>query len=356
LIKALKKNGFNVFVCLNNCDSHTLNYFKEINIEIYQYKIKRTSFGLLNNFQTILNLKNIISKASPDIVITYGIKPNLFVGLLKLKKNKWFHLAIFTGLGFSFYGKSFLRLTFKLIMLNLSKFCLKNTNLVIVQNDSNKNLLIQAGIVSKNKILLIRGSGVDINLYGYKPTPPQNRIVFLVLARVLYDKGITDFISAARIIKNKKYDVDFKWVGDFDESPNGIKENDLKALNYDDVILYCGHTDDVLSYLNECHVFVMPSYHEGLPRATLEAMSVGRAIITTDAPGCVDTVIDEYNGYIYEAGNTSELVCAIEKIITYKNIDIYGINSRKMVLENFSSEIINNQMIELINSIVKFKK
>ncbi|HYE10911.1 MAG TPA: glycosyltransferase family 4 protein, partial [Patescibacteria group bacterium] len=173
-----------------------------------------------------------------------------------------------------------------------------------------KQEFVKRGLLNEEKCILISGSGV--NLEKYTPVLLPNAPVFLMIGRILRDKGIMEYIKAAREIKKKYPYVKFQLLGPFDVNPQSLKYNDIEPYISDGSVEYLGQTNDVRPFIQKCSTFVLPSYREGTPRSTLEAMAMGRPIITTDAPGCRETVIDGVNGFLVPIKNINVL---IEKMI-----------------------------------------
>ena len=254
--------------------------------------------------------------------------------------------CLITGLGFAFQGKSFKRRLLTKLVSFLYKLALFNAKAVIFQNIDNRNLFIDKGIVPMDKTYIVNGSGVDIEKFYFTELPETN-ISFLLVSRLLGEKGLREYAEAARIVKNKFPDVKFNLVGGEDASLDAISINEVNSWsNYID---YHGSTDDVRKYIRDCHVYVLPSYHEGLPRSSLEAMSMGRPIITTDAVGCRETVIDGINGFMVPTESSKELADRMIWLIkNAKEIKSMGLKSRAMVEDKFDVRKVNDDMLSIL--------
>jgi glycosyltransferase involved in cell wall biosynthesis len=193
----------------------------------------------------------------------------------------------------------------------------------------------------------VNGSGVDINYYGMKPLPTTP--IFLLIARLLGDKGISEYVAAANKVKQQYPEAVFQLVGPEDPSPDGISLKELAILNNKNSVHYLGPTDDVRPYIEGCAVFVLPSYHEGLPRTVLETMAMGRPVLTTNVPGCKETVVNGENGWLVEKGNFEQLA---EKMIWFienpQEWQGMAEASRAMVEDKFDVHKVNNELMKIM--------
>ena len=197
------------------------------------------------------------------------------------------------------------------------------------------------------KTYLVNGSGVDIEKFNVEAFP-KGSINFLCLSRLLTEKGLREYAAAAKIVKKKFPSVIFNLVGAEDTSPDAIPLDEVNR--WSEYVNYKGSTNDVRSHIKNSHVYVLPSYHEGIPRSTLEAMSMGRAVITTDATGCKDTVENGINGFKVSVRSINELA---EKMIWFiehpEQVKLMGIESRRIVVEKFDVRKVNKKMLNIIN-------
>ena len=191
------------------------------------------------------------------------------------------------------------------------------------------------------------GSGVDIKHYEFSKISSDS-FNFLLIGRLLRDKGIYEYVEAAKIIKKNKpnSNINFNLIGSFDSNPSAIQPKLIEDWVSKKYITYLGEVDDVRPYIKECSVFVLPSYREGLPRSILEAMSMGRAIITTDAPGCRDTILNNKNGILVPVKNSEELAIAMLSTINSNLIKEMGKESRKLVEEKFDVIKVNQVILK----------
>jgi glycosyltransferase involved in cell wall biosynthesis len=307
----------------------------------------------LNPFKDLVLLYQlvfIIKKIKPDVVLTYTVKPvvyGMIAARINLIKERY---AIITGLGYAFISPNTkIKKILKFIVSFLYKLSLKKTPTVFFQNNDDLNFFRNAKIISSSsKSVRVMGSGVDLDYFKFS-TPPSNQFNLLLIARLLKDKGIYEYVEAARIVKDKisNLDINFILLGSYDLNPSSIQPSQIEYWASKGYISYHGEVEDVRPFLKQCSIFVLPSYREGLPRSTLEAMATGRAIITTDAPGCRDTVIENENGLLVPKKSAQKLSLAILSLInnSYK-INQMGLKSREIAEEKFDVVKVNNSILK----------
>jgi len=345
LIQDIKDKDCKVITVSPTPSEEYVNIFKQKKISNISINFKRNKMNPLNDFFLIFKLFKIFKKQSPDVILSYAIKPVIWGGLAA-KFCKIDFYALITGLGFAFQGASFKRRLLTKLVVCLYRVSLKNSKAVIFQNKDNLNLFVDKGIIPRSKTHLVNGSGVDIKKFDVV-TFPKDNIHFLCISRLLTEKGLREYAAAAKIVKNKFPSVLFNLVGAEDASPDAISLDEVSS--WSDYINYKGSTIDVRPHIKDAHIFVLPSYHEGMPRSTLEAMSMGRAVLTTDATGCKETVKNGINGFKVSAGSIDELA---EKMIWFiehsEQIEPMGIASRRIVVEKFDVHKVNVKMLEIM--------
>ncbi|MDB2582757.1 glycosyltransferase family 4 protein [Gammaproteobacteria bacterium] len=353
LIESLVKNGFEVLAAGSKTTASQKLKIEDLGCKYIDYSVNRVGFNPIAEIITFLNFIKIFHKEKPDIIMAYSIKPVIWAGIASRFFKKINFFALITGTGYAFGEGSFFRKIIKYFTVSLYKASLSKANNIIFQNDDNKRLFIQLRIVKNSrKISVIRGSGVDLNQFTYEPMNKNNiKFDFLMIARLLKDKGVREYIEAIHLVKDKYPNVRFCLVGPEDTSPNAIKIDKLLKNTPLDFLTYYGWVDDVKPIIRQSSVFVLPSYHEGLPRSVLEAMAIGRPILTTQAPGCKDTVEEGYNGWIVPKKDSVELSKRMVWFIQNEDmIDTMGYNSRQFVESKFDVEFINKEIIKLLVS------
>ena len=348
LIKKLIKKGFEVTTVASEASKLELAKIKNLGVSYIDIKLKTNKISLLKDIFYFLSLRKIIFKLNPNIVISYTMKPMVYSGLATTSKKNINFFPLITGLGNIFNTKKKILYPIKIILTVLCKVALRNAKILIFQNIDNLEYFKKLKIAPKVKKVIIKGSGVDINYFNTAPFS-NKKITFLLIARLLKDKGIVEYIEAAKIVKSKIKNVNFDLIGPKDSSNNQVDFNYIKNNHNDKIINYLGGQDSVKPFIADCHVFVLPSYHEGLPRSVIEAMAMGRPIITTQVPGCRETVINNENGFLIPCKDVNALVEKMIWFITNKNeILRMGQKSRNLVKEKFSSDNIDNKFIKLL--------
>lgn len=310
-------------------------------------KIDRRGINPINDFKLLIHYIKFLREYKPDIVLNYTIKPNVYASIACRFKHVDYINNI-TGLG-SVLNKG---KVLQIFIYKLLKFSLKKSKCVFFQNETNMKLVLDKGIVS-TKYQLIPGSGVNVERYEIQPYPKDDKkVVFNYIGRILSEKGVDDYIEAAKRIKEKGYKTEFNIIG-FIEPTEGHYKDDFKKLEEKGIIKYRGQQKDVRPYIRKSHAIIHPSkYGEGMSNVLLENASSGRPIITTNNPGCFETVDDGKTGYIFEKGNIDDLVSKIEKFIRLPHNEKVGMGllgrikmerdfDRKIVIKKYIKEIKN---------------
>ena len=310
--------------------------------------IDRRGMNPLMELSLIFEYRRLINRIKPDVVLTYSIKPNVYLGwICSLKKIPY--IANVTGLGSSIQGGG---LTKKLTLL-LYKMGLRKANMVFCQNKANMELLQKQHII-KGACILLPGSGVNLSAHPFEQYPPDTfKLRFLTIGRIMKDKGTSELIEAAKIVKERYPDVSFSMIGFYDgDYEQIITEAEKKGL-----IHFYGHQDDVHSFIKESHAIVHPSYHEGMANALLESAAAGRPVIATDVPGCIETYEPDVTGISCHPRDSASLADAIIRFIElpYQEKVQMGLRARKKMEDEFDRAIVLNRYKEEINQIRRSK-
>ena len=264
---------------------------------VHEIDMQRTGTSLSADLRMLLQLRRTMARVKPDFVLGYTVKPVIY-GLLAAWTTRVPHrFALITGLGYAFQGGAERR-TLQSIAQFLYGLALKRANLVFFQNDDDRRLFVERRIVPAHvRTCVVNGSGVKLEDFKVAPLP-EGPPVFLLIARLLGDKGVREYVEAARIVRAEVPGVRLQIVGWIDSNPDAITRRELDGWIAEGCIEYLGRLSDVRPAIAASSVYVLPSYREGTPRTVLEAMAMGRPIITTDAPGCRQTVIEGDNGFL----------------------------------------------------------
>ncbi len=296
-------------------------------------------------------LMRLLRMLSPDIVVSYFLKPVIFGSIAARLAGIPIRYAMVEGLGFVFTQDSerlsLRRKLLKRVVLFLLKMASSGVNRLIFLNPDDRDELIAEGVVPSPKTFLLGGIGVNLREWPHVP-PLVKPVTFLLVARLLREKGISEYAEAARMVKIKYPEAKFVLLGGLDEiNPGGIKKEQLQTWLAEGILDWRGHVE-VQPWMAQCSVFVLPSYREGVPVSTQEAMATGRAIITTDRPGCRQTVIDGVNGYLVPAQNSDALAGAMCRFLENPElISVMGKESARMAVENYDVIKVNQRLTAL---------
>lgn len=346
LIKRLKTLGYQVIACAPQNDDRSEKWLKDNQIEFIKINIDTTGINPIKDIKSIFTLYKLFKKIKPDYIFSYTIKPVIYGSYAARQAGIKNIYSMITGLGYTFDRGSFKQNLTGYISKFLYKTALNKNKLVFFQNSDDLEVFHNLKIISQNtQTKIINGSGVDLNYFEYSEHFPK-QFAFLLIGRLLKDKGIREYAEAARKIKEKYPEIEFNLIGYFYKNPNCISESVLNTWVREGLVNYLGETADVRPYLKDCSVYVLPSYREGTPRTVLEAMAVGRPIITTDVPGCRETVIPEENGFLVKKQNVDSLVEAMLRL--YFNPDLVvsmGKRSREIAEEKYDVHRVNETIL-----------
>ena len=345
LIKDFIKKNHYVITASSSLDPNSITHMNNLGVTYEPIFLNRHGLNLAGDLRTLSDLLCLIKKQKPHLVLAHGIKLVIWGGISASIRNVPF-FALITGLGFAFQGKTLKRRMLTKLVSFLYKIALKKSKAVIFQNEDNRDLFINKGIVPRSKTYIVNGSGVDIKKYSYAKQPDTD-VSFLLVSRLLGEKGLREYAAAAKIVKDQFPQIKFDLVGAEDESLDAISLEEV--YSWENYVNYNGSTDDVRPYIKKCHVYVLPSYHEGLPRSTLEAMSMGRPILTTDAAGCKETVDEGINGFMVPVGSSKKLAETMIWFIENKDkIAIMGKKSRNIAETRFDVRKVNKEMLRIL--------
>lgn len=355
LIEALIEEGYDMLISCPNGPKFEL--MKDIPYIYDDPIIDRRGTNVIADSKLFLHYRKLFKKYKPAVVLTYTAKPNVYASIAARQLGIPYINNV-TGLG-SVLNKTGLMRAF---IMTLFKIAYRGAACVMFQNSTNMQLALDANMI-KGDYQLIPGSGVDTNRYPLQSYPNGGNgidgepVVFNYIGRILNDKGVDDYIEAAKRIKKKYPNTEFNMIG-FIEPTESHYERELEELGKKDIVKYRGSQKDVKPFIAKAHAIIHPStYGEGMSNVLLENASSGRFIITTDNPGCQETVINEQTGFIYRGGNVNDLVNKIERFLAMENETrkIMGQAGREYVKEKFSRSIVIEAYKVKIRKIVKSK-
>lgn len=344
VIKAIVNDGYDVSIFVPDSENSKADYFREIGCKVINTSFNRRGVNPLADLKLMLTYRKFIKELKPLAVLTYTIKPNVYGGMAA-RLCRVPQLANVTGLGDAVENGGWMqKLTVTLYKIGLGK-----ARRVFFQNESNRNFGIRMGIADNSSILL-PGSGVNLQQHTYQEYPAdEGRIRFLYIGRLLKDKGAEEFFDAAKIIKSKYPQTEFQIVG----SIEGDYQKQLDELVADGIVRFLGPQADVRPFIGAVECTIMPSYHEGMSNVNLESAANGRPVITTNVPGCKETVDDGESGFLIEARNSKSLIDAIERFIAlpYNQKVKMGKLAREKVENDFDRQIVIDAYLNEIENI-----
>jgi len=344
LIQRLKSEGYYVVV-LTQFDGHESAIKKEVS-DVRNLFISRKGINPLIDILTVFDIFKHFLFIKPHIFLPFTIKPVIY-GCIAAKMTNIKSIVMITGLGTAFIHNSWIKQIVKL----LYRFALSSVKVVFFQNEDDRNLFVNQGLVNSNICKLIPGSGIDLDKFKYTKLPYSKNVKFLFIGRMLWDKGVGEFVEAAVKMKSRYKNVSFQLLG-----PIGVQNRSaipyLKIKEWQDsgVIEYLGETDDVTDFIAQASCIVLPSYREGLSRVLLEAAATGRPIIASNVPGCREVVEDGKTGFLCKPSDPIDLSKKIELVLKlpYKTLVEMGYNGRKKVEAEYCQEVVCDKYIKVM--------
>lgn len=350
---AAKKAGYDVGV-VTNVNQHA-DRIREAGIRLIQYNLDRGSMNPFKAVGLILQLAKIYRNEKPDLVHHVAIKPILY-GSVAARMARVPHVVnAITGMGYIFTSTQLkARLLRPIINLSFKALLNGRRSKLIMQNQDDRSTLIKTGIVDEERTVLIRGAGVNTDEFSCTPEPTEEPPLIVLPARMLKDKGVVEFVTAAGMLKERGVEARFALVGDADcHNHAAVSEEVLKGWVDSGVVEWWGRKENLPGVLASCHIVCLPSYREGLPKALLEAASVGRPIVTTDTVGCREVVRDGENGFLVPLYSTVELADALQKLIEDSKLRAQmGHKGREMIRNNFTIENVTAETLALYHEVL----
>lgn len=343
VMKAIVDEGYQLYISVPDTDDDRIEYFKGIGCKIIKTDFNRRGMNPIDDLKLMLQYRKLINQLKPKAVLSYTIKPNVYGGIAcRLTGTPL--IANVTGLGDAIENGGWLQM----LTVTLYKIGIGKAKQVFFQNPSNKETCLKYGIAD-DKAIVLPGSGVNLEHHTYQDYPDDGVIKFLYIARLQKDKGTGEYFEAAKAIKEKYPQTEFQVLG----WKEGDYERQLNELTATGIITYLGTTSDVRPYLKEVHCTIMPSYHEGMSNVNLESAANGRPVITTNVPGCRETVDDGVSGYLVKAKDSQSLIDDIEKFLSlpYEQKKQMGVEGRKKVEKEFDRQIVVKAYLDAINNL-----
>lgn len=350
LLRALQSEGYNIVVIAPS-DKYT-EKLKTYGFDFHHIAINSKGTHPIEDMKLTYTFYKLYKKINPDVILHYTIKPNVY-GTIAASFLKIPTINNIAGLGTLFVKYNIITSIAK----RLYKFSQSQASHIFFQNSDDLQMFIEQGLVKQYKCDVLPGSGIDTTKYLPREKEKTDKVVFLLIARMLWEKGVGEYVEAARKIKEHYPHCEFQLLGFLDvENRSAISKEQMETWEKEGAVNYLGATDDVPRFIAKANCVVLPSfYREGTPRTLLESASMAKPIITTDNVGCRDVVDDEINGYICEPKNTKSLQEKIEKFLSLneKEIKKMGEKSREKMIAQYDESIVIEKYKEAIAGVLK---
>lgn len=350
LLKRLVRD-FEVYAAAPFIDDDTKAQVEEIGAICVSTEFDRTGLNPVKDFKALAKFRKQVRDIKPDVVLAYTIKPVVF-GLKAAKLEGVKRYALITGKGSGFDDNTFKSKAISKVVKGLYRDSLKSVDGVVFQNKEDQSFFIDNEMINVNTdSIVIEGTGVDLDHYRlHSGAVISHKLKFLFIARLIREKGIPELVEASKILRSKGYDFEVQLLGWVDPNPGGISQEEVNVLHESGIVNYLGTTEDVRPFIEASDVFVLPSYYnEGLPRTIQEAMAMKKPIITTDHPGCKETVVQGQNGFLIPIKDASALAEAMEYFIINPSLALeMGQKSHEIAKEKFDVNKINERLLKFM--------
>ncbi len=357
IAEAAQAEGFDIVIGYGEAGTADLKLLKQKGFSLKHIPMQRGNINLFKDLITLLKIWFFFRREKPDIVHLVTIKPYLYGGIVSRLTSVPCLVSAVSGLGTLFISDNFKSKFLRFFLFPIYKFAFNHSNQkIIVQNKDDYKLLEEWGVLNINKVKLLKGSGVKLqNFVNFNEPDGIPTICFA--ARLLRDKGVYEFVNAARFLKEKGIKARFLLAGDLDISnPTSLNHEDLNIIKNDGYVEILGFYKDIPKLYNNSHIVCLPSYREGLPKGLLEAAAASRAIVTTDVPGCRDAIIPNKTGLIVPVKNSKKLANAIHWLINHPKERIaMGKAGRELAEKEFIVEKIVQHHLDIYKDLIKKK-
>lgn len=341
MMKAFAERGYEVVAVGNESEAEWSQCFNAEGIRYRQIEVARNGTNPIKDLKTLKSIKRVFDEEKPDRVFSYQAKTVIYGGIAATLSKIDGVFPLIAGVGSVFLADGFKAGIVRIVLKTEYKIGMKKAEKVFFQNPDDVDVFVNNGIIRRDKAVMLHGSGVNLKRFTVMPMPEKP--AFLCISRLIRDKGVSEYLEAARAVKKNYPDVRFLLVGPYDTNPSALKNEDIEPYVSEGIIEYFGEQTDVRPFLGQCSVFVLPSYREGTPKTVLEAMASGRAVITTDAPGCRETVRNGENGFLIPVCDVEALAEKMIYLIENPSISAeFGKCGRKMAEDVFDVDLVNN--------------
>lgn len=360
VMQALQAIGYEVHVAVpaepdslaKMVSQNAVGEIRDRGFHVHPISLRRGSMGIWGELRAICSLYRVIKDTKPDIIYQATLKPVIYGGLIMRFTHHPVTISAITGLGYVFVSSDTRSRLLRGILSQVFRIVLAHPNIMVLfQNHDDRDLFVERRLIPVERAYVIKGSGVDITKYQPVPEPEELPVVVLP-SRMIWDKGIGEFVEAARNVRLDGIQARFVLVGDSDpENPRSVTKEQLQAWHDEGVVEWWGWRQDIPMILREAHIVCLPSYREGVPKILIEAAATGRAIVTCDVPGCREIVRPGENGLLVPPQTVKPLEKALCELIGDPDLrQAMGLRGREIVEKEFSSEIIVANTLEIISN------
>ncbi len=345
MMKTFRDKGYEVLAVGEGSEDEWAERFQAEGIRYRSIPVERNGTNPLKDIKTLQALRKLLKEEKPDKIFAYQAKTVIYGGIAaRMNKIREFYPLI-AGVGSVFLGHGLKNGIVRAILVTEYRLGMKKAPGYFFQNRDDLAVFVSNKIVKPERVTMLNGSGVDVE--RFHPASLPEKPAFLCVSRLIKDKGVGEYLEACRGIRKKHPDVRCMLVGPFDTNPSAIQPGDLQSYIDDGSVEYFGEQKDVYPFIAQASVFVLPSYHEGTPKTVLEAMASGRAIITTDAPGCRETVTDGINGLLVPVKDVGALAGAMDSLIASpKQVEAMGAEGRKLAESKYDVKLVNKTICQ----------
>ena len=344
MMRSFLAHGYAVVAVGSEPEEEWREKFQKENIRYKSIPVSRNGLNPFGDLKTYHAIKQVVEDEKPDKIFCYQAKTVIYGTIAAHRTGIKEVYPLIAGLGSIFRGRGFKNAIVRQILKREYQVALRFAKRIMFQNHDDLDCFVQEKIVRREQTAIINGSGVDTKHFTPSPFPEQ--MTFLMISRLIRDKGVFEYLETARDVRKSHRDVRFLLVGPYDTNPSALHPEELQQFIADGSVEYLGELSDVRPALAQATVYVLPSYHEGTPKTVLEAMACGRPVITTDAPGCRETVQDGVNGYLVTPKDVASLVDAMNRMLAASSQELasLGAASRRLAEEKYDVEIVNRQI------------
>jgi len=347
LLRSMVANGHDALALAPGNDTRVRAALNTIGVAYATVPFDRTGMNPFRDAFAAVSLDRTLRRFRADAALVYGAKPVIYGSIAARFAGVPLRAAMITGAGSALGGASGLRRrALSLLLRSLYWVALRQAHLVFFQNPDDERFFRSMGLVGdRHQVIRINGSGVDLERFSLTALPPAP-VTFLMIGRLIRDKGVSEYVEAARRVRRTHPEIRCLLLGPLDSNPSAIHLDELEAWRNEGAVEYLGAVPDVRPFLASSHVLVLPSYGEGMPRSVLEAMAMGRAVLTTDVPGCRETVEDGRNGYLVPARDAGALADGMLRMLAQPGrLEEMGRQSRAIAEERFDVNAVNRAIL-----------